>query len=115
MAHLFADLNMHLVHFGSVLFWVRFLLKWIRRHLPECDSSFSEMSLSHFYMNCDYFVTVTEVFSHAGFTGAKCHLMSPRVVKSYFKWGGKFSVFKGVTGFSEMRRISVELGHLCVL
>lgn len=101
MAHLFADLNIHLVHFGSVLFCICFLLKWIHGHLPERKSSFSEMSLSHFYMNCDYFVTVTKVFSHAGFTGARCHLMSPRVVKSYFKWGGKFQFLKEPVSFQK--------------
>lgn len=83
----FTDLNIHLVLFG-----VCFLLKWIHRHLPECCSSFFEMSLSHFYTNCD-FVTVMEVFSHPGFTGVRCHLMSSRVEESYFKWGGKGMYF----------------------
>ena len=55
LSHLFVDLNIHLVHFGSVLFWVHFLLKWDHGHLPELYSSFSELLLSHFYANCDLF------------------------------------------------------------
>ena len=43
VAHLFADLNLQSVHFGSILFRVHFLFKWIHRHLP----------LSHFYTYCD--------------------------------------------------------------
>lgn len=72
-------------------------------------------------MNCDCFVTVKKVFSYASFSGARCQLMSPRVVKSYFRWSGnfqfffwKFSVFKGVTVFSEKLKISKELVHLCI-
>ena len=59
-----------------------------------------------------------EVLSHAGFTGVRCHLMSPGAEKSYFKWGGKgnvFQVLKEPLSFRTKLSIFRELGHLCVL
>lgn len=43
VAHLFASLDVHLVHLGSLLFGVRFPFTWVRWH----------SSPSHFCTNCD--------------------------------------------------------------
>lgn len=46
-----------------------------------------------------HFVSVLEVFSHAGLTGARCHLTSQVLKKAIFSGVGKegISIFKGIT------------------